>query len=377
VQGGASSCSVSDRCQSRLLENWGEGLFDKQDGIYTRRAMCPAEKSQYNASQEVASYPAPLDAVVLAGTDHNPRRLIANRNKAFLEVGGRALVHHVMEALLGASSIGHIYLVGPAQQLGKVFPAPSPRITIVDQAGTMLSSSRAAVRACEARHAAENDVPAQKHPMLFISCDLPLISPRAVNDFVARCAQEDVAAEKPYSLLVGVAVEASLRPFYPGDGKPGIIRPYMHLSSGRLRLANIYVCRPHSLLRQEFLQTGFSYRKASDWRNVLLLVWSFFGQNGGWHAAWLTLRLQATLLAARHQGWLYHRLRRGNTPEKIERACSDVLGGSVRIVTTPCGGLSLDVDDEEDYWVIEQRFSDWSELERVSGAVRREGSNPP
>jgi molybdopterin-guanine dinucleotide biosynthesis protein A len=328
--------------------------------------MCPAEKSQNNAAKKVASYPAPLDAVVLAGTDHNPRRLIANRNKAFLEVGGRVLVHHVMEALLGSSSIGHIYLVGPAQQLGKIFPAPSPRITIMDQAGTMLSSSRAAVRACETRHASENDVPAEKRPMLFISCDLPLISPRAVDDFVARCAQEDLAAAKPYSLLVGVAEAASLRPFYPEDGKPGIIRPYMHLSSGRLRLANIYVCRPHGLLRQEFLQIGFSYRKASDWRNVLLLVWSFFGQSGGWYAAWLTLRLQATLMAARYKGPLYHRLRRGNTPEKIERACSNVLGGPVRIVTTPCGGLSLDVDDEEDYRVLDQRFSDWSALGTVS-----------
>lgn len=328
--------------------------------------MNPAEKSPNNAVQIVASYPAPLDAVVLAGTDYNPRRLIANRNKAFLEVGGRALVHHVMEALLGASSIGHIYLVGPAEQLGKVFPAPSPRITILDQSGTMLSSSQAAVRACEARRASENDVTAQKPPMLFISCDLPLISPRAVNDFVARCAQQDLASEKPYSLLVGIAEAASLRAFYPEDGKPGIIRPYLHLSSGRVRLANIYVCRPQDLLRQEFLQTGFSYRKASNWRNVLLLVWSFFSQRGGWYAAWLTLRLQATLMAARHKGRFYRRLRSGNTPEKIERACSEVLGGPVRMVTTPCGGLSLDVDDEEDYRVLDQRFSDWSELGTAS-----------
>jgi hypothetical protein len=38
----------------------------------------------------------------------------------------------------------------------------------------------------------------------------------------------------------------------------------------------------------------------------------------------------------------------------------------VRIVTTPCGGLSLDVDDEEDYRVLDQRFSDWSALGTVS-----------
>jgi len=38
------------------------------------------------------AYPFQLDAVVLAGTHRNPKRLIADRNKAFLEVGGKKLV---------------------------------------------------------------------------------------------------------------------------------------------------------------------------------------------------------------------------------------------------------------------------------------------
>lgn len=325
--------------------------------------MCPVEKIQDNATQEVAAYPAPLDAIVLAGTDRNPGRLIAGRNKAFLEIGGKVLVRYVVDALLGASSIGHIYVVGPVERLEEVLPDQSPHITIVDQVGKMLANTWAAIHACEASYASEGEAPAQDRPKLFISSDLPLISPEAVDDFVASCAQEDFASEKPYSMLVGVTDEASVRPFYPENGKAGIIRPYVHFSSGRLRLANIYVARPHSLSHQEFLQTGFSYRKAKDWRNVLSLAWSFFGRTGGWRAAWLTLRLQATLMASRHKGRLYRRLRRGNTPEKIERSCGDILGGSVRIVTTPHGGLSLDVDDEEDYRVLDQRFNDWSERE--------------
>jgi hypothetical protein len=116
------------------------------------------------------------------------------------------------------------------------------------------------------------------------------------------------------------------------------------------------------LSHQEFLQTGFSYRKAKDWRNVLSLVWSFFRQAGGWKAAWLTLRLQATLMASRHQGSLYQRLRRGNTPERVERATGTVLGGSIRIVITPYGGLSLDVDEEEDYRILDQHYADWSAI---------------
>jgi hypothetical protein len=233
------------------------------------------------------------------------------------------------------------------------------RITVVEQVGKMLANTWAAIRACEASYSAEHDAPADERPMLFISCDLPLISPEAVDDFVARCAQEDSSSEKPYSMLVGVAEETSLTPFYPEGEKPGIIRPYVHLSSERVRW-RIFTGRPtQRLSHQEFLQTGFSYRKAKDWRNVVSLARSFFGHSGGWRAAWLTLRLQATLMAARREGWLYWRLRRGHAVEKIERACGDILGGSVRIVTTPYGGLSLDVDDEEDYLVLGQRFNDW------------------
>jgi len=361
LAGGLGNAVVLELAALRS-KNPHAGLFDHHDGIYTRWVMSPAESVKTNQPERVAAYPALLDAVVLAGTDRNPKRLITGRNKAFLEVGGQPLVRRVVDALLAASSIGQIYLVGPAQQLKEVIPAAEPRITIVNEAGKMLANAWAAIRACEAGHASEDGTPAEGRPMLFISTDLPLISSAAVDDFVSRCVQQDTLSEKPVSLLVGVAEESSLKPFYPRDGKPGIFRPYVHLSSGRLRLANIYVGRPHSLAHQEFLQTGFSYRKAKDWRNVVALAKSFFGQSGGWYAAWLTLRLQATLIAARHEGWLYCKLRRGNTREKIERACSDVLGGSVRIVTSPYGGLSLDVDDEEDYRVLDRRFDEWSQI---------------
>jgi hypothetical protein len=130
-----------------------------------------------------------------------------------------------------------------------------------------------------------------------------------------------------------------------------------------LRLANIYVARPRKLSHQEFLQTGFSFRKAKDWHNVMLLVRSYLGQSGGWKAAWLTLRLQATLMASRRNGKLYRWLRRGNTLERVEQAIGAVLGGTIKLVITPFGGFSLDVDDEEDYRVLKVCFDDWSTMQ--------------
>lgn len=323
--------------------------------------MPASTQVQNRPFQDVAAYRAPLDAIVLAGTDRNPKRLIAGRNKSFLEIDGKVLVCHVVDALLGAATIGRIFVVGPEDQLREALGSRTEGITIVPQVGKMMANTWAGIHASEASCASGKDgqEPVRDRPMLFISSDLPLISPAAIDDFVSRCAREDSASGKPWSLLAGVAEEASVRPYYPDGGRPGIVRPYVHLNSGRMRLANIYVGRPYSLSHQEFLQTGFNYRKAKDWHNVLRLTRSFFGQSGGWYAAWLTLRLQVTLMASRRGGWLYRRLRRGNTTERIERGSGSVLGGTVRIIVTPYGGLSLDVDDEEDYHILALRFAEW------------------
>jgi len=300
-----------------------------------------------------------LDAIVLAGTHQNPKRLIDGKNKAFLEIGGKPLVRHVVDALLEATQISEIFVVGPVVELGLALAGVPSRVRTVQQEGKMLTNTWAAIYASESRHTQEPPEQVHSRPLLIISCDLPLVSGRAVDDFVTRCASADSDPKHPYAMMVGVVNEEGVDAFYPENGTPGIIRPYVELSFGRVRLANIYVARPRHLSHQEFLQTGFTLRKAKDWRNVLRLVWSVLSQPGGWGAAWLTLRMQLTLMLSGGKGRLYHRLRSGNTRERVEKSVGDVLGGSIRVVVTPFGGLSLDVDDEEDYEVLKLRYKDW------------------
>ena len=102
---------------------------------------------------------------------------------------------------------------------------------------------------------------------------------------------------------------------------------------------------------------------------MISLVWKFLSQHGGWRAAWITLRLQLTLAVSGKQGRLYRWLRSHNRTADAERSCGDVLGGPVRIVITPYGGLSLDVDNEEDYQVLSRRFDDWSRIGPVEPPV--------
>ncbi len=323
------------------------------------------EAEQHSGKPELRSveaYPFPLDAVVLAGTHQNPKRLIAGRNKAFLKVGEQVLLRYVVDALIEAENIGQIFVVGPARELLEELADYPSSVKVIAQRGKMLTNCWAGIEASEDSHRNDAVMPVKERPLLIISCDLPLVTGRAVDDFIARCARLDNESDHSWAMLVGVVDEPGVKPFYPDGDKPGIKRPFVELAGGRLRLANIYVGRPRNLSHQEILQTGFSYRKAKDWRNVVALVYSFFRRPHGWHSAWLTIRIQLTLMLSGGKGRLYRRLKAGNTESRVEKSISEIVGGPVKIVVTPYGGLSLDVDDEEDYRVLDARYQEWAAI---------------
>lgn len=338
-------------------------IWQRVDSVTNSMAPSDFEKQETPVRSEPASaaYAHPIDAIVLAGTHQNPRRLINGRNKAFLEIAGRPLVRHVVDALHEARYVGQVFVVGPSEALERVLDH-RPGVHCVEQEGRMLSNSWAGIRAAEAHYRDLKLDEVHLRPLLIISSDLPLITPISVDDFVLRCAVLDRGTGIDHAMLTGVAEDVGLRPFYGDDGKPGIYRPLVQLDSVQLRLANIYVARPRHLAHSEFLQTSFSLRKAKDWRNVMKLVFSLFRQHGGWGAAWVTVRLQLAAMLKKGQGRLYRKLRAGNTVERVNKGVSTVLGGPVSMVVTPFGGLSLDVDDEEDYRILSDRYQEWMQV---------------
>lgn len=316
-----------------------------------------AESSGTSATGPLA-FPGRLDAIVLAGTHSNPRRLVNGRNKAFLEIEGRPLVRHVVDALVAARRIDRIYVVGPEAELQPLL-ADVPAVRCVPQKGKFVSNGWAGVHARDADSPAMTAEARQECPLLLISCDLPLISGPSVDDFIGRCEVMDREAGQGHAMFVGVAEDAALAPFYGTQDRGGMERPLVQMKEGFYRLSNIYVSRPYKLQHSEFLQTSFNLRKAKDWHNVAKLVFSLFSQHGGWFAAWMTARLQLTAMLRHGQGRLYRRLRAGNTFDKIDRGVSTVLGGAVRLVDSPYGGLSLDVDDEVDYALLRDHYREW------------------
>ena len=311
------------------------------------------------------SFSHQIDAIVLAGTHRDPAHSIQGQNKAFLNIDDRALLRHVVDALIGAQSIAEIFVVGPVEHMSDALKSTPTKVHLVEQEGNMLTNCWAGIHASEDQRGADVGEHDPMRPFLIISSDIPIISSISVDDFVARCADDDQASDRPYGMMVGLADELGLEPF----STEGIVRPFVQLEFARVRLANLYIARPWQLTHQEFLQTGFGFRKAIHWRNVVGLTFSFLSQEGGWQAAWMTLRLQATLLASRKGGRFYRRLRRWNTRERVEARTSRVLGGPVRLVISPFGGLSLDVDDEEDFRLLNARYGEWMAIHE---AVRSE-----
>lgn len=345
--------------------------------------MSPQNANNLNQSNDapvskgdpVCAYPFPIDAIVLAGTHQNPSRLIDGRNKAFLDVKGQILVRYVIDALLQATQIERIFVVGPAQELLQAMPDLPSRVQLIDQRGKMLSNCWAGIEASEGFHRDDPELPVAERPMLITSCDIPLVSAQGIDDFVIRCAEVDRQSGINNGMLVGVVDEPGVTPFYPEAGKPGVKRPYVELANGRLRLANIYVARPRKLSDHELLQTGFSHRKAKDWRNVLVVAFNFLTRPQGWQAAWMTARLQLTLMLCKNKGRLYRHLKKGNKEKRVEELLSSVLGGELKIVVTPFGGLSLDVDDEEDYRVLASRFDDWVKVTAATKGIGHEAES--
>ena len=294
-----------------------------------------------------------VDAVVLAGTHQDKRRLIQGHNKAFLPLGDRPCLHYVLEALRSSERVERIFVVGPSEDLTRRLPPSIYRYEPVVEKGRMLDNAFEAYRTAEASQQPRAVAAGSRsldNLYLFITSDVPLAVPEAISDFVDRGFARQRELGERIDFFAGVADEVALAPFYPGATRPGIYRPYMELKHQRLRLANLYLARPARILNLEILQQGFAARKLTQWRSVLRLIRTFLGNPAGFRGAGHVACLQAVSILDRAGLSSLARLARNRLDlGVIERTASRMLGCRFMALVTPFGGLSIDIDDEADY----------------------------
>jgi len=191
---------------------------------------------------------------------------------------------------------------------------------------------------------------------LYISGDIPLVSPFEIDNFLYRC---DLAR---YDYFLGIASAEHLDFFRPQRGRPGISTHFFHIKEGRFRQNNLHLVKPLRVANRNYIQQVYDYRYQRDPRNILRLAQEILKVHVGWKGLWCYGLLHWHQLLSRM------RLNPLTVPTRallpllfIERCVSRVLGTRFVTTVTPLVGAVLDIDNEKDYKAMRVLFPTWQQ----------------
>ena len=204
---------------------------------------------------------ARLTAVVLAGERPGKSPLTTAADvtcKALIPIGGRPMIHRVVEALEATESIGGIVLCGPRREVAESEPALAallerPNVTWIEP-GT--SPARSAAAALET-------LPGDA-PILVTTADHALLQAEIVDELVRRADALNV------DVALGVARREVVLSAFPELKKT----PH-HMRDGAWCGCNLFLMKtPQARQAAEFWQRIEALRKR-PWRAARLIGWSF------------------------------------------------------------------------------------------------------
>lgn len=177
-----------------------------------------------------------VDGVILAGGRIEPdlREVTGAEFKGLVPVAGRPMVEWIVNALRELNVVGRVVVVGPRGVLEAV-----EGVEKVEERGAFKSNVEAGLEACQAED------------ILLLPCDIPLLSPATVHEFVFLYRRRKV--QLAYAVVPRGAVEARF---------PGVKRTYAKLHEGSFTGGNMVVAKREVLCRiGEIISLSFSARK--------------------------------------------------------------------------------------------------------------------
>ena len=259
-------------------------------------------------------------AVVLAGGpyDELAAKTPGAPNKAFVAIGGIALVERTMRALRSSTSIGKIIAVAPSHFHGH------PALALADECRPDGKRIRDSLRS------GLDGLP-YDHDVLISTSDLPVLTAKSVDDFVLRAAERD--ADLTYGCLEKSVHMAKY---------PQVPHTWAHLREGTYCGTGFITMRPRIFPSLE----RFIERLGHARKNPLALA-RLFG----------------------FRVLLRYATRRLSIANAEDRA-SYVIGARVRAVISPYAEIGVNVDRVSDIALAEELVRNLSKSQNMNGIKR-------
>ena len=311
-----------------------------------------------------------IPAIVTAG-DGRAAKAVYGENKVFLPVAGIPMVARVVVTLQAVPEVCEVWLVGNRVRLEALFDDANLKqqivkpLYIVQQGRNLLENCWETYRRVVAHDPDRGRDPVgdeiDRH-VLYLSGDLPFATPQEISAFIR---QSLALPDCDYAL--GLVPEASLEAFRPSTpGAPGIEVAFFNLREGRLRQNNLHLARPARLGNRFRIEDMYEHRHQKQFWNMIVLAGKlFFSRAGGpWIVSLYLVMHFAGMVDRIGLRRLADRLRQFVTIERNEQVVSRVLDTRFRFVVTDAGGSAIDVDTDQEYDAVEQRFEEWMRTQR-------------
>ena len=226
-------------------------------------------------------------------------------SKALLQLNGREMIEYIIEALRAAPSIGRIIVVAPAEAVVESWASKVE--TVIPSGDTIIENGVAGLSYLKET--------AQGLPdrVIFMTCDIPLITGDAIEDFIARSSDPD--GRIFYPIISKEVIEAK----YP-EAK----RTYATLKDGVFTGGNLAVVNPETILANlETLETVFELRKSVP------KLMAFLGPKFIIKLGLKTLRVS-----------------------DIEKRATELLNAKSIAINTPFPEIGIDVDKQSDLELV-------------------------
>ena len=243
-----------------------------------------------------------VDALVLSGGKTSEKITFSNAPvRGLVEIKGKPMLDYIFVALKNTSSIDRIVLVIPsfvtAQNWGS-------RIEVVVGDGSISQNIQVGLDRLDS-----------DKPVLTMAADIPLITPQAIEDFLARCEKKQ--AEIYYPIIPRKEVEEKF---------PGSKRTYVSLKEGTFTGGNLALIIPSIIRRNASLMEDVYRLRKSPLRLSRILGFKFI-------LKFLTRRLSL---------------------EEVEKVASELIKAKGCAIIAPYPEIGVDVDKDIDLITVEK-----------------------